>query len=137
MIIVVSRPFYSRLYISNLKLCQEDKFDKWTGVAGRGSLVACRVSRVPIHDFQPTPATYIRDLRPSVAGQDGYSDIAVLGHFCAGHKLVAPVAIESLYQLAFVIHSHHSLHNLSCCFCCFYCCLQVIQMWSPCWKITT
>ena len=51
---------------------------------------------------------------------------------CAGHKLVAPVAIESLYQLAFVIHSHHSLHNLSCCFCCFYCCLQVIQMWSPC-----
>ena len=82
MIILVSRPFYSRLYISNLKLCHEDSLTNGRGsrVAGRGSLVACRVLYVAgakIRDFQLTPATYIRDPRRTTS-QTFKTDILIL-----------------------------------------------------------
>ena len=75
MIIVVSRPFYSRLYILNLKLYQEDSLTN-----GRGSRVAGRVLYVAggkIRDFQPTPATYIRDPRRTIS-QTFKTDILML-----------------------------------------------------------
>ena len=89
MIILVSRPFYSRLYISNLKLCHEDSLTNERGsrvagrgsrVAGRGSLVACGVLYVAgakIRDFQLTPATYIRDPRRTTS-QTFKTDILIL-----------------------------------------------------------
>ena len=81
MIILVSRPFYSWLYISNLKLCQEDSLTNGRGsrVAGRGSRVACRVLYVAggkIGDFQPTPAT--EHLRPATISQTFETDILIL-----------------------------------------------------------
>ena len=87
MIIVVSRPFYSRLYISNLKLCQEDSLTNGQGsrVACRGSRVACRVLYVvggklatPTHtrDMHPQPAT--RDPRPATISPIFKTDILIL-----------------------------------------------------------
>ena len=54
MIIVGSRPFYSRLYISDFKLCQELRV--WQMDGGRGSRVACcRVCHT--RNINPRPAT--------------------------------------------------------------------------------
>ena len=107
MIILVSRPFYSWLYISNLKLCQEDSLTNGRGsrVAGRGSRVAGRVSRERVGKLatsnpHPQQTSAARDHQSNF--RDWYSDIAVLGHFCAVRNFSGSSSYrsESLYQLA-------------------------------------